>query len=228
VRIEAARGLAGPAEARLAAGDRPRFDRAIAEFAAVQTYNADRPEGCSALGNLYAVRGDPEAAIAQFRKAIEIDPAFVPAYVNLADLYRARGAESDAEAILRAGIAKAPTAAPLRHALGLALVRQKRSADAVKALAEAARLDPSNGRYAYVYAVAVNDAGDARRASTILEEALRRHPYDRDVLFGLALYAQQAGRRDAALRHATLLRELEPENPEIAQLVARLEGRPPR
>jgi cytochrome c-type biogenesis protein CcmH/NrfG len=105
------------------------------------------------------------------------------------------------------------------------LVRQKRTADAVKALGDAARLDPDNGRYAYVHAVAVNDAGDARRASAILEEALRRQPYDREVLFGLAFYAQQAGRRDAALKYARVLRELEPENPEFAQLVARLEGR---
>jgi tetratricopeptide (TPR) repeat protein len=169
-----------------------------------------------------------EAAIAQFRQAIEIDPAFVPAYVNLADLYRARGAEGDAETILRAGVGKVPDAAPLRHALGLVLARQKRTAEAVKALGDAARLDPDNGRYAYVYAVAVNDAGDARRALTILEQALRRQPYDRDVLFGLAFYAQQAGRRDAALEYAKVLRELEPENPEFAQLVARLEGRAPR
>src|SRR6185369_11044854 len=111
VRVEAARALAGPAEAGLQADDRPRFDRALAEYIAVQTYNADRPDGRGRLAELYAERGNTEAAIAEYRKAIELDPTYVQAYANLADLYRARGVDREAEAVLRAGIAKVPGAA---------------------------------------------------------------------------------------------------------------------
>jgi len=226
VRIEAARALAGPAETGLATEDRARFDQAIAELVAVQTYTGDRPEGRLGLANLYAARGNAEGAIAEYRRALALDPSFVPAYANLADLYRARGVDTEAEAVLRAGIARVPNAAPLHHALALVMVRQKRTPEALKALAESTRLDPASARFAYVYAVALNDAGDPKRALQVLETALTRQPNDRDLLSGLALYMAKAGQRDAALGYAKRLVALDPENPEYAQLAARLEGRP--
>ena len=58
IRIEAARALAGPTEARLAATDRDAFAKALAEYVAVQNYNADRSEGRMSLAGLYATRGD--------------------------------------------------------------------------------------------------------------------------------------------------------------------------
>jgi tetratricopeptide (TPR) repeat protein len=225
VRIEVARALAGPAEAGLATEDRARFDGALAELVAAQNYNADRPEGRAGLGNLYAARGNAEAAIAEYRKALELDPAFVPAYANLAEQYRARGLESEAEKVLRAGVAKLPNAGALHHALALVLVRQKRYADALKELAEAARLDPGNARYAYVQAVALNDMGRPQQALKVLEAALKRQPYDRDLLSGLAFYTARLGSHDAALGYVKQLRELDPENPEYAQLAARIEAR---
>lgn len=120
----------------------------LAEFVAAQVYNADRPEGRSRLAQLYSLHGNVEGAIAEYRKAIEIDPTYVQAYANLADLYRARGVDTEADAILRQGIAMAPEAGVLRHALRLVFVRQKRSAEALDLLAQATRLDPDNARFA--------------------------------------------------------------------------------
>ncbi len=225
VRIEAARALAGAAERGLIPEDRARFDAALAEYMAVQHYNADRPEAHVNLGLVHAARSDDQAVIAELRKALAVDPTFVPAYVNLADFYRARGADGEAEALLRAGIARVPGAAALHHALGLALVRQKRVADALIELAEANRLAPDDPRFAYVRAVALNDAGQPREAMKVLEDALAQHPYDRDLLSGLAFYSSQAGALDAARAYARTLVDLDPENPEYAQLAARLEGR---
>jgi predicted CXXCH cytochrome family protein len=224
VRIEAARALAGPVEAGLREADRTAFDRAIAEFIAVQTYNADRPEGRASLANVYAARGDAESAIAQYRKAIELDPTFVQAYANLADLYRSRGAETESEAALRAGLARNPNAAALQYALGLALTRQKRAADAMKAFADAVRLDPTSSRYAYVYAVALNDSGRKKEALQTLEAARKRSPYDGDVLAALAHYTAAAGDRETALRYVKQLRELDPENGDYARLAAQIQG----
>ena len=85
----------------------------------MQTYNADRPEGRMSLGNVYAQRSDVGGAIAEYRKAIAIDPTFVAAYANLADLYRAGGVDAEAEKTLREGLARNPRDAALHHALGL-------------------------------------------------------------------------------------------------------------
>ncbi|MEO8753824.1 MAG: ammonia-forming cytochrome c nitrite reductase subunit c552 [Casimicrobiaceae bacterium] len=228
VRIEAARALAGPGEAGLAPDDRARFDRALGEYVAAQNYNADRPDGHGRLAALHVARGNAEGALSEYRKAIELDPTYVQAYANLADLYRARGVDGEAETVLRAGLAKAPGAAGLHHALGLVLVRQRRTADALQELAEAARLEPASARYAYVYAVALNDAGQAKLALRVLDAALARQPYDRDVLEALAHFRARAGDREAAQKYVALLRELDPESTEYAQLGKQLDGAAPR
>jgi tetratricopeptide (TPR) repeat protein len=224
VRIEAARALAGPDQSSIPAAQRDVFAKALAEYVAVQTYNADRPEGHLNLGNLHAVRGESDRALAAFEKALAIDPRAVEACVNLADLHRQRGGDPEAEAVLRQGIALDPRAAPLHHALGLALIRQKQTAAGVRELREAAKLAPENAGYAYVYAVALNDTGRPQDALRVLKEALKRHPYDRDVLFALAQYSA-AGNREAALGYARQLAELDPENPQYARLVDFLSGR---
>ena len=223
VRIEAARALAGEAEARVPSAERPAFSRALDEYVAAQMQNADRPEGRLSLGNLYALRGDSARALAEFNNALAIDPTSVESRVNLADLQRAQGREAEADAVLRQGILRAPRAAALHHALGLSLVRQKRRAEGLIALAEAAKLAPEDARYAYVYAVALNDAGRPADAIKILKEALKRQPYDRDVLYGLAHFSA-ASNRDAALRYAKQLTELDPENSEFQQLSAAIAG----
>ena len=224
VRMEAAAALAGGAEAGLPPDARAAFARALEEYVDAQVYNADRPEGHANLGNLYARRGEGGRAIAEYRKAIAIDPTFVPAYANLADYHRSRSADREAEQVLREGLARNPQVASLHHALGLALVRQKRMADAQAHLALAVRLAPDDPRFAYVYAVALDDAKQGQKAKELLEATRKRHPYDRQVLEALATYAARDGRKDTALEHAKLLRELDPENPQYASLVRQLEG----
>jgi predicted CXXCH cytochrome family protein len=227
VRIEAARSLAGHSEASIPLADRDAFTKALAEYVAVQTYNADRPEGHLNLANLHATRGDGEGALAELRLALEIDPTSVEARVNLADLYRARGVEVEAEKVLRDGIARMPRAAPLHYALGLSLVRQKRPADALRELSDARRLAPADARYAYVYAVALNDSGKPKDAMQTLQAALKQNPHDRELLVALAQYSAAAGNRDAALDYARRLTALDPENRDYARLAASLAATTP-
>ena len=224
VRIEAARALAElPAERARPSAER----RSNARWTNTSPRNATTPTGprdAPTLANLYALRGNAEAAEVEYRKSIELDPTFVPAYANLADLYRARGVDSEAEKVLRSGLAKAPNAAALHHAMGLVFVRQKRYADALKELTEAARLDAANARYAYVQAVALNDSGQPAQALKVLQAALKRQPHDRELLSTLAIYTARAGDREAALGYVKQLRELDPDNPAHAQLGRQIEG----
>jgi hypothetical protein len=92
VRIEAARILAAPAPAAAAAAalgaDRARFLAARAELADAYRADLDRPEGWFNLGLLAETEADPAQAIACYRRALALDPAFVPARMNLAQLAR--------------------------------------------------------------------------------------------------------------------------------------------
>ncbi len=224
VRMDAARALAGEPEQRLAAADRVAFERALAEYVAAQRFNADRPEAQAALGTLALARGEFEDATAAFRAALRLDPTFAEAAVNLADLYRVRGLDAEGERVLREALAAAPRSASAHHALGLALIRQRRIPEAVRALGEAAKLAPEDPRFAYVYGVALHDTGKPTEAMKVLAAALARHPYDRDLLLALGSYEREAGRAEAARARATLLRELEPDDPAWARAAAALEA----
>ena len=75
-----------------------------------------------------------------------------------------------------------------------------------------------------MYAVALNDAGQPKPALQVLDTALTRNPYDRDVLAALAHFRARAGDREAAQKYVKQLRELDPENTEYAQLAKQIEG----
>jgi predicted CXXCH cytochrome family protein len=158
VRMQVARSLAG-----LAAGDAldesqlAAYRRAADEYVAAERFNADRPEHRTNLGGFYAESGDTAAAESEYRAALKLDPGFAPGWVNLADLLRMLGRETEAEGILRAGLKQIPRDATLHHALGLALVRQKRGQEALRELKLATQLAPENQRFAYVYSVALKE-----------------------------------------------------------------------
>jgi Flp pilus assembly protein TadD len=154
VRMRAARVLAPVPEAALGPAAAEAYAKAAEEYIAGERFNADRPESRTNLGGFFAERGRYQEAEAQFRSAMALDPKFVPAWVNLADLMRMRGREPDAEALLREGLGHAPEDATLHHALGLSLVRQHRSEEALQELRRATELAPDNQRFAYVYGVA--------------------------------------------------------------------------
>ena len=222
VRMEAARALAGEPEGRLAADDKARFERALEEYVAAQRFNADRPEAHTALGILYLMRGRDAEAAAAYRQALEVDPTYVQAALNLADLQRAQAREDEAERTIREALKSAPQSAPAHHALGLAFVRQKRLPEALAEFALAAKLAPDDPRFAYVYGVALYDTGKRAEAMKTLQAALVRHPYDREILYALATYERAAGDLAGARGHAQLLRELEPENRDFARLAGEL------
>ncbi len=220
VRIEAGGALAAVPRQGLSPEQGVALDRAVGEYEAAQRTNADRPESDLNLGLLYASLGSAGKAEAAYRLAIAKDPAFVPAYVNLADLLRAQGKGS--EAVLRQGLAAAPRAAALHHALGLALVREQRLADAVPALQRAAELAPGDARFGYVYAVAVKETEGVARGLEVLRAQQLRHPDNRDILLALVSYSRQAGDTAAAREYVARLERLAPKDPLVRQLRAEL------
>ena len=220
VRIEAARLLA-PVAAAIPAADRAAFEVAFAEHEAAIRHDLSRPEAQLNLGNLLLQRGDPTGAEAAFRKALVLDPRFVPAAVNLADLMRSRGDEAGAERVLREGLRSvgptAPVAAPLRESLGLALVRQGRKPEALVEFAAAARAAPDQPRYAYLRALALDDAGRRPEAIQVLAEAARRAP-DRDLLLTLAMFRSEGGDEAGAREALAAWYAVNPDDPALAGL----------
>jgi len=219
VRLEAARALGNLPAQSLSAEMRLSRDKGIEEYFASQRSNGDRPEAHHNLGVLFMEIGRASDAEGEFKKALDLDPDFVPAAVTLADLYRGLGRDGDAEPILRAVLARLPTASTAHFALGLWLVRAGRHQEAMTELKRASELAPENAHLAYVFAVAVAGNGDRSRALEMLRDTLSRHVYDQESLFAAAEFEWDLGHREEALRYVGRLLEVRPEDPNVQRLL---------
>jgi len=224
VRIEAGRLLAHSITKELQPDDATKLQRAIDEYIAAQRFNAERPEAQSSLGSLFADIGEFKMAEGSYRRALELQPDFAPAYANLSDLLSRLGREPEGEKLLRAGLARLPEVGALQHALGLSLVRQKRISDALQYLARANELEPDNARFGYVYAVALQATGELEKALRVLEATHERAPGNIEVLQALVAYNRDAGRLMTARKYAENLSTLTNHDPALDRLIQELDA----
>jgi tetratricopeptide (TPR) repeat protein len=224
VRADAARLLAAARPPELSTNDLAARDAALVEYRASQEVDADRPEAHLNLGNLALAQEDLVTAEREYREAIRIDPAFAPAYVNLADVLRVAGRDEEGAATLRAALSRHPDEPTLRHSLGLTLVRLGRQGDGIVELERAAKLAPDQPRYAYVLAIALHSTGKTAEAVALLERAHGQAPGDPDLLAALASIERERGRTRNALAWARKLAALDPDDAAARALVTELEN----
>jgi predicted CXXCH cytochrome family protein len=154
VRSEAVAALL-PLWPQLPSDERAALATPLAEYRRIQEFNADRGFGRTNLGNVHRHLGETARAEAEYRGAIAIEPYFVPAWVNLADLLRESGRDAEGIAVLEQGLRTAPRSADLLHARGLAAVRAQDYEKGIAWLGEAVAAAPENARFRYVYGIAL-------------------------------------------------------------------------
>ncbi|MCX7069009.1 MAG: ammonia-forming cytochrome c nitrite reductase subunit c552 [Methylococcales bacterium] len=224
VRIEAARVLADIPDSEMSANRMESRNNAMQEYMDAMKLNADWPAENSNLGNLYLRQGKIDKAITAYQRALTLDPQFVGAYINLADAYRQQQHDDEGEQQLRKGLALIPDEADLHHALGLLLVRKGDKTAALKEFAKATKLAPTDARYSYVYAIALNSLGKQHKALSVLKAVDKRQPHNLQILSALISMHREAGDNKTALVYARKAAEALPNNKEIAQLITELEG----
>ena len=226
IRSEAGQLLADSPPDTMTEDEGKQLRAAIREYIATQTYNADRPEAWLNLGNLHVRTGDLEQAESDYRHALNLAPDFGGGYLNLADLYRHLGREADSQAILEQGLTAQPDDAALHHAMGLAKVRSQDSEAALAHLGRAVEIAPENARFAYVYAVGLNSAGQPQAAVSTLSAAHEQHPNDIQLMMTAAMFERDRGNYAAARSWAEKALTVNPTEPSAKQLLQSLPPAP--
>jgi tetratricopeptide (TPR) repeat protein len=182
VRIEAARLLVPALSLLQSASDQARLQTGIDEYLRAMRLNADRPEGQLSIAAVQMQLGAPALAEAALREALRLNPQFVPALLNLADLYRAMGRDADGGPLLESAAGIVPDSPDVLIARGFWLVRQQRREEALGLFASAFEQHPGNPRTAFVYAVALNSMAQGEEARVVLKDALARNPGNRQLM----------------------------------------------
>ncbi|MCB1207128.1 MAG: ammonia-forming cytochrome c nitrite reductase subunit c552 [Verrucomicrobiae bacterium] len=226
VRAEAARVLAA-AHSGFSETQKAAFAKAASEFVMKQEAIADRAAGHMFLAAFYQDLGDAAKAEEAYRLAQKVEPEFIPARLNFAEMLYSQNRPAEAEAEFRGAIVAAMTdndRGLARESLARFLVRQKRYDEGVAELGQAAALLPENPGTQYFYGVALNSLGRFPEALPYLEKARELAPRHLEYLTGLATVCRDAGKMDLALKYAREALALEPDNPQLQSLVRSLGG----
>ncbi len=212
VRIEAARVLAAVDVSQLNKEQQQAIEQGVEAYIQAQLANADRAESHLNIALVQTQRGRVDLAEQSYRTAIRINPAFAQAYVNLADLYRTTDRDAQSVPVLQEAVDAGANQGVIYYSLGLALVRQGRTPEAILAFEQAAELTPEDPRLSYTLGIALNSTGEPARALQVLADTHERHPTDQPTLYALMTISRDRGQLEEAIRYANTLLTLKPDN----------------
>lgn len=137
------------------------------------------------LGQVYHAQGKSELALQTYLKAVQMNPRYVPAWVELGNLHYLRQEYAQAEAVYKKILTLDPRMAEIYNNLCWVYVREHRHLDEAESLIQRAlALNPSH-RYFYLDTQAIiwMRQGKYEQALASLTEAIQGTPQgERDVL----------------------------------------------
>lgn len=173
-----------------------------------QMVNADHPSALVSLSNMYINQQNYKMAESMLQDARSIEPLYIPAWINLADLYRLLGQDIKGKDILLQALKIAPDNAALHYTLGLTYIRLNEKEQAYHHLQFAAKAEPENRIYNYTHAVMLGSGGNYSRAISILERLLLLYPFDHNLLQALITYNNEDGNIKQAEKYTKRLTTL--------------------
>lgn len=180
-----------------------------------QSAVAGNPESAQAhynLGTVFQRKGELPAAMASYRRAIDLQPRFADAHNNLGLLLMKQRNYDDAVMELELARTYRPDAISYRN-LGLALLADKRRDDGINALYASVHLDSSDLNTRLELAAALSERNEYDRAIIQARQAVQIDPNSvnalNDLSWYLANYSQSnQSARDEAVVYAKKACEL--------------------
>jgi tetratricopeptide (TPR) repeat protein len=119
--------------------------------------------------------GQLDSAVAEFQKAIELDPKLAIAFVDLGEVFIEKHEYASAVPQLKKALELNPASEPGHQLLGYALLAQGYAAEAIPHLEKAHDED--------ALGIALLDAERLQEAVTVLQKAVAKNPDDPDLLY---------------------------------------------
>jgi tetratricopeptide (TPR) repeat protein len=157
------------------------------------------------------------AAAQMFRRAIAIDPGFVPAYISLSEDLERRNDLPGAIEELRRAVDLDRGSVDLRVRLARALIRANEHGEARQHLQRAVELDPKSFEAHQALGMALMRQGDFRNALARFASASAIAPTDPAPYFNMGLIHRMGGDRERAAREFRKYLALAPDGPAAGQ-----------
>jgi len=204
---------------------REHFQNALEEYRTNLDVNQYFPQGQMNKGLFFEQQGQPDLAIEAYQTALERDPYFTPARINLAYLQNRTGDNENAEEQLRIVIDQEPEYGDAYYSLALLLAEENRMREAAEFFEQAAEYMPERSRVFYNLAIAHQTIGNPQPAEEAYLRAINLEPQNGDYRYGLVTLYMQQEEFENAYEQARILNELNPNNPQIQQLLGMIEQR---
>ena len=149
-----------------------------------------------------------------YRKALELNPAYVEAHANLGLALAQQGKMAEAVAHFTEAIRLNPAYADAHNNLGLALAQLGKIDEAAAHFAETIRLDPNYAAAHFNLGLALVRQGKTGEAAARFAEAIRVNPSYAEAHNRLGLLLAQQAKFDEAVAHFNEAIQLNPQNAE--------------
>jgi serine/threonine-protein kinase len=191
----------------------PQREEAARYLTAAAALRSQSPGVWLNLGLALHDKGEIDAAIRCYRRAIDLNPGYADPYNNLGNALKEKGELGEAIRSLRRAIDLQPKLAPAHHNLGLALEAHGDVAGAIRCYTKAIDLDP---KFAHPHAAlgwVLLRKGKPHEAIRCLRRATHLDPKDALAHIRLGAAHWKKGEVDEAIRYFRRGLELDPRNP---------------
>jgi len=137
----------------------------------------DAAVGHNNLGNILLAKGQAEAAIASYFRALELKPDYADAHNNYGMALMQTGDQEGALREFREAVRLKPKLATAHNNLGIALGKRGQIAESFAEFHEALRLDPKYADAHYNFGLALDENGDVAGAEREYRGAIQAEPY---------------------------------------------------
>lgn len=177
-----------------------------------------------ALGVYFGQHKQSSCAVAAFRKAVQLDPRYEQAYVDMALVLKSQGRLDEAESEVRIALGISPDDTKALTAHGVILARMKgRAEEAISELRRVVVLAPDSGDAHLNLGIALADEFDLQGAVAEFSEAVRLAPERAAPHYNLGRALSDLGRGEEAKPELEAAIKLDPSIGDAFYLLAKIE-----